>query len=230
MLPESVLNVVTEAEPYVQNKRDTSPILKAATSSQSRSHTHHQKEKRKYSEEEEEEEMSSGSILGLVSPKETTRSSAPYQFIRKKNTSWRTHERKCRCAPIYSSGFAVSSSLVAGKWRSTEEMVSQVVLKQASLAQEQRRAGVKEEEEAAAAAAAAPINWNLLVEAYERCGEVCAEYAKTFYLGNSFHQQPDFIVYCFYRRFLKLLCVWQYGMLRDQLLHFLSSIHMAIFW
>lgn len=34
MLPESVLNVVTEAEPYVQNKRDTSPILKAATSSQ----------------------------------------------------------------------------------------------------------------------------------------------------------------------------------------------------
>lgn len=27
-------------------------------------------------------------------------------------------------------------------------------------------------------------DWNLLNKAYERCGEVCAEYAKTFYLGT----------------------------------------------
>lgn len=29
-----------------------------------------------------------------------------------------------------------------------------------------------------------PIKWNLLDEANERCGEVCAEYAKTFLLGK----------------------------------------------
>lgn len=28
------------------------------------------------------------------------------------------------------------------------------------------------------------LGWGLLGDAYERCGEVCAEYAKTFYLGQ----------------------------------------------
>ena len=30
----------------------------------------------------------------------------------------------------------------------------------------------------------AELGWGLLGDAYERCGEVCAEYAKTFYLGE----------------------------------------------
>lgn len=35
----------------------------------------------------------------------------------------------------------------------------------------------KEEEEGV-------VGWGLLGDAYDRCGEVCAEYAKTFYLGQ----------------------------------------------
>ena len=120
--------------------------------------------------------MSSGSVLWLVSPKETTRSSVIHQFIGKNKKSW-TSKRECSCMPIYSNGFTVSSSVVASQWRSSEEIVSEVVLKQAALVQEQRRR-VEENE------AAAPMNWNLLDEAFDRCGEVCAEYAKTFYLGK----------------------------------------------
>ncbi|KAG8501692.1 hypothetical protein CXB51_004606 [Gossypium anomalum] len=50
----------------------------------------------------------------------------------------------------------------------SEEKVHEVVLKQAALVKQQRpNEGCKD--------------WDLLNEAYERCGEVCAEYAKTFY-------------------------------------------------
>ncbi|KAA3464464.1 phytoene synthase 2, chloroplastic [Gossypium australe] len=53
----------------------------------------------------------------------------------------------------------------------SEEKVHEVVLKQAALVKQQRpNEGCKD--------------WDLLNEAYERCGEVCAEHAKTFYLGT----------------------------------------------
>lgn len=127
--------------------------------------------------------MASGSILWMTSPKQSTRSSVLHQFIgRKSKGSWRRQisKKECRRPPVY--GFfttTVVSSLVASQWRSSEEMVAEVVLKQAALVQqEQGRRGVKEEE------AMAPLNWNLLDKAYDRCGEVCAEYAKTFYLGT----------------------------------------------
>uniref|UniRef100_A0ACD5W9T2 Uncharacterized protein n=1 Tax=Avena sativa TaxID=4498 RepID=A0ACD5W9T2_AVESA len=69
----------------------------------------------------------------------------------------------------------------------TEEAVYEVVLRQAALVEElqgkkrTRDAGTRrwrEEEQEA------ELGWGLLGDAYDRCGEVCAEYAKTFYLGT----------------------------------------------
>ncbi|XP_068654668.1 phytoene synthase 2, chloroplastic-like [Aristolochia californica] len=77
-----------------------------------------------------------------------------------------------------SNGFSVSASVVASPSRSSEEMVYGVVLKQAALVREQRRVGNDK------ALADVLKDKNLLNEAYDRCGEVCAEYAKTFYLGT----------------------------------------------
>lgn len=63
---------------------------------------------------------------------------------------------------------------------SSEEKVYNVVLKQAALVNRQLRSSgeldVKPD-------IVLPGTLNLLSEAYDRCGEVCAEYAKTFYLG-----------------------------------------------
>lgn len=63
---------------------------------------------------------------------------------------------------------------------SSEEKVYNVVLKQAALVNRQLRSSgeldVKPD-------IVLPGTLSLLSEAYDRCGEVCAEYAKTFYLG-----------------------------------------------
>ncbi|KAM7267629.1 hypothetical protein ACFE04_009795 [Oxalis oulophora] len=61
---------------------------------------------------------------------------------------------------------------------SSEQMVHNVVLKQAALVRRQLdRIGDKP-------VVAVPRTSNVLNEAYNRCGELCAEYAKTFYLGT----------------------------------------------
>ncbi|KAL0002290.1 hypothetical protein SO802_016071 [Lithocarpus litseifolius] len=81
-----------------------------------------------------------------------------------------------------SSGVAAYSSAVANPSRSSEERVYEVVLKQAALVREKRgesALGLKKPIETDCTA-----DWDLLNDAYERCGEVCAEYAKTFYLGT----------------------------------------------
>ncbi|CAI0461164.1 unnamed protein product [Linum tenue] len=80
-----------------------------------------------------------------------------------------------RASAVYSSAAAVAASPA----RSSEEKVYEVVLKQAALVKELQRRAVEEE-----AVAGTESNWDLLNEAYDRCGEVCAEYAKTFYLGT----------------------------------------------
>ena len=63
---------------------------------------------------------------------------------------------------------------------SSEQKVYDVVLKQASLVKRKLSStgelDVKPD-------TVVPGNLGLLSEAYDRCGEVCAEYAKTFYLG-----------------------------------------------
>lgn len=57
---------------------------------------------------------------------------------------------------------------------SSEQRVYDVVLKQAAFGKEHQISGGVQ-------------NLQMLNEAYKRCGEVCEEYAKTFYLGNSFY-------------------------------------------
>ena len=73
---------------------------------------------------------------------------------------------------------SISASLVATPWRSSEERVYDVILKQAALVKNQEKSWKREMD-----MTAGTVDWSLLNEAYERCGEVCAEYAKTFYLG-----------------------------------------------
>lgn len=110
----------------------------------------------------------SGSVLGLVSPVHTKSLATPsYGWGRRK---------VCR----FSSSL-VSATLVATagprSYDSYEEMVYEVVLKQAALTRKERNnRGVLDE--------SVPLSWDLLSDAYERCGEVCEEYAKTFYLGS----------------------------------------------
>ncbi|KAI3808314.1 hypothetical protein L1987_24263 [Smallanthus sonchifolius] len=64
---------------------------------------------------------------------------------------------------------------------SSEQLIYDVVLKQAALVKEQMR---NKEDIEVKPDIVLPGSLGLLSEAYERCGEVCAEYAKTFYLGT----------------------------------------------
>lgn len=87
--------------------------------------------------------------------------------------------------------FSVQSSLVAspaGEMAvSSEKKVYEVVLKQAALV---KRHLISTDDIQVKPDIVLPGNLGLLSEAYDRCGEVCAEYAKTFYLGQS---QPLFL-------------------------------------
>ncbi|WOL04849.1 phytoene synthase 2, chloroplastic [Canna indica] len=63
---------------------------------------------------------------------------------------------------------------------SSEQKVYDVVLKQAELVKKQLKSSTTLELKLDVLI---PESLSLLKEAYDRCGEVCAEYAKTFYLG-----------------------------------------------
>ena len=85
-----------------------------------------------------------------------------------------------------SSNFPLLATLVANPAAdvavSSEEKVYDVILRQAALVRKQQLKSsapidVKPE-------LAVPGTMVLLKEAYDRCGKVCAEYAKTFYLGQ----------------------------------------------
>ncbi|GMI85523.1 PHYTOENE SYNTHASE [Hibiscus trionum] len=109
-------------------------------------------------------------------------------LIQKRNShrfcSLRTHpctgsESLGNKVPLLSTMAAASS---AGEMAmSSEEMVYNVVMKQAALVNRQLAAT---EVKPGVDAAAVPGSLSLLKEAYARCGEICAEYAKTFYLGT----------------------------------------------
>ncbi|KAH7692098.1 15-cis-phytoene synthase protein [Dioscorea alata] len=79
----------------------------------------------------------------------------------------------------------VLSSLVANTAgeavMSSEQKVYDVVLKQAALVKDQKRSEIVVDVKPDMVI---PGTMYLLKEAYDRCGEVCAEYAKTFYLGT----------------------------------------------
>ncbi|KAI3437126.1 uncharacterized protein J3R85_005879 [Psidium guajava] len=120
----------------------------------------------------------SGVLLWVVGPK----GNAASLFNLGPRTSKK--QRRPRSYPrarVVSVVSAISSSVVSPS-RSSVDRVYEVVLKQAALVREQRREkalDVKKPEEAEGS-----TGGDLLNEAYERCGEVCAEYAKTFYLGT----------------------------------------------
>lgn len=89
-------------------------------------------------------------------------------------------------------GFSVLSSMVANPTgdlavMSSEQRVYDVVLKQAALVNRKLRSreGLDLDVDVQPDIAV-PGTLSLLGEAYDRCGEVCAEYAKTFYLGWCF--------------------------------------------
>lgn len=79
--------------------------------------------------------------------------------------------------PIYSSLVANPAGDVA---ISSEQKVYDVVLKQAALVEQQMR---KRRAFEVKTDMVIPGTTYLLKEAYDRCGQICAEYAKTFYLG-----------------------------------------------
>lgn len=79
--------------------------------------------------------------------------------------------------PIYSS---LVANPVGEVTVSSEQKVYDVVLKQAALVEQQMR---KKADFEVKADMLIPGTTYLLKEAYDRCGRICAEYAKTFYLG-----------------------------------------------
>lgn len=90
---------------------------------------------------------------------------------------------------------ATSATATAPVRTASEEAVYEVVMRQAALVegaaagrvaredrrrpQQQQRPRWAEDKEGEGL-----VGWGLLGDAYDRCGEVCAEYAKTFYLGQ----------------------------------------------
>nr|P53797.1 RecName: Full=Phytoene synthase, chloroplastic; Flags: Precursor [Narcissus pseudonarcissus]CAA55391.1 phytoene synthase [Narcissus pseudonarcissus] len=82
--------------------------------------------------------------------------------------------------------FLIRSSLVANPAGeatiSSEQKVYDVVLKQAALVKDQTKSSRKSTD--VKPDIVLPGTVYLLKDAYDRCGEVCAEYAKTFYLGT----------------------------------------------
>lgn len=103
-------------------------------------------------------------------------------------TKFTSRGQQKRIAYKWKVGFPICASMVANPTAagemaaiSSEQRVYDVVLKQAALGNKQLRSksdlDVKPD-------IVVPGKFGLLSEAYDRCGEVCAEYAKTFYLGT----------------------------------------------
>lgn len=100
----------------------------------------------------------------------------------------------------FSSRVLAYSGAVVNPARSAEEKVYQVVLKQAALVKEQSTVKRKSLDLDERIVTEGLDNWDLLDKAYDRCGEVCAEYAKTFYLGKKLFwisaAPPSSICFC----------------------------------
>lgn len=118
---------------------------------------------------------------GLVRVLESSR-----LLLRRQTTTWSSSSSSSVMNRRRRSGF-VSSSLVASPSGeialSSEEKVYNVVLKQAALVNKQLRSSSSDLDVKKPQDVVLPGSLSLLGEAYDRCGEVCAEYAKTFYLG-----------------------------------------------
>ncbi|KAG6785954.1 hypothetical protein NC652_005610 [Populus alba x Populus x berolinensis] len=130
----------------------------------------------------------SGVLLWVVCPKENASFAATtsYSLVPKNRAQVRSHNSKgCSRLNFSSEVFAAASlsSAVASPPRSSVEKVYEVVLKQAALVKEQKKEralDVRKEK----GQTDSMTRGDLLNGAYNRCGEVCSEYAKTFYLGT----------------------------------------------
>jgi phytoene synthase len=129
----------------------------------------------------------SGALLWVICPKENAGFAATtsYSLVPKIRAQVRSHNSKGCSRLNFSSGVFAAASLssaVANPPRSSVEKVYEVVLKQAALVKEQKKEralDVRKEK----GQTDSMTRGDLLNGAYNRCGEVCAEYAKTFYLG-----------------------------------------------
>ncbi|KAJ6709084.1 PHYTOENE SYNTHASE CHLOROPLASTIC [Salix koriyanagi] len=129
-----------------------------------------------------------GVLLWVICPKENASFSATtlYSLVPRNRLQARSYNSK-GCSRLKSStgvyAAASLSSAVANPPRSSAEKVYEVVLKQAALVKEQKKERAldvgKENDQTESM-----TRGDLLNGAYDRCGEVCAEYAKTFYLGT----------------------------------------------
>ncbi|KAB5568407.1 hypothetical protein DKX38_002200 [Salix brachista] len=129
-----------------------------------------------------------GVLLWVICPKENASFSATtlYSLVPRNRLQARSYNSK-GCSRLKSStgvyAAASLSSAVANPPRSSAEKVYEVVLKQAALVKEQKKEralDVRKENDQTESM----TRGDLLNGAYDRCGEVCAEYAKTFYLGT----------------------------------------------
>ncbi|GER47037.1 phytoene synthase [Striga asiatica] len=115
----------------------------------------------------------------------------PSKALQRKNRNYfSTTNVDLRCSSLGSSSFdkesrisplSVVASSAAEITLTSEQKVYDVVLRQAALVKRQLKS--KEDLEVKPDIVL-PGTIGLLSEAYDRCGEVCAEYAKTFYLGT----------------------------------------------
>ncbi|KAG5221695.1 phytoene synthase [Salix suchowensis] len=127
-----------------------------------------------------------GAMLRVICPTENASFAAPtlFSLVPKNGSQVRGYSTVCSRLK-FSTGVSAAaslSSLVANPPGSSEKKVYEVVLKQAALVKEEKRkildviTGNDQAE--------SMTRGDLLNGAYNRCGEVCAEYAKTFYLGT----------------------------------------------
>ncbi|PKA61944.1 Phytoene synthase, chloroplastic [Apostasia shenzhenica] len=121
------------------------------------------------------------SVLWVTSPEGICRSSALHGFSESSRiTRRKRHRWSCSLSAPSTEISAASRTAASPPARYSEEMIRDVVMKQAGLLGEHRwRRG-----RASTAELTFPASRSMLDEAYDRCGEVCAEYAKTFYLGT----------------------------------------------
>ncbi|XP_024383534.1 phytoene synthase 2, chloroplastic [Physcomitrium patens] len=104
-------------------------------------------------------------------------------------------------------GFRAQSSVTTEpserSFMSAEQKVFEVVQKQAAMVNEERRRSVMSLQDVRSHFMAGSAV-NVLDEAYVRCGEVCAEYSKTFYLGTKLmtpeRQRAIWAIYVWCRR------------------------------
>lgn len=128
-----------------------------------------------------------GVLLWVICPTENASfaTSSLLSLVPKSCSQERRYSKVCSRLKFSTGVFATASlsSVVANPPRSSEERVYEVVLKQAALVKEQKKERISDVI-AGNDKAESMTRGDLLNGAYNRCGDVCAEYAKTFYLGT----------------------------------------------